>query len=507
MSVQGRHDLALSVVFTSFNDRQTPSFNDRQIAFWLNSTLGCTGGDASTSSTPVVVCEKYTGKRNEFYVKVRERMSYNRLLDRDGTNVNIGDQRVRFFIEPFTNRRRITEDGIKGSPLKRRRTVTSRSPRTMDTSMSNGNGNGKTSKQVFLHTKPSSHTPGSFLKYMNETLNNINMSDQGNNSIVSCYEVPNSFRDWVLQMKTEQDVDNIMNISGKHVVEGTRLHFKRHPNHAGATRHPIGTSGRFKNITSNKEKKSAQHQNYPKISGGVAHAKHLNNNTNTASVMATVDQGNAINEKDNVIAKLEEENQKLKKNMIKILKSNKAVKREDNFGSSLKQPIELDISDDDGANGKEEYVTLQKKLEQMNEKSKENAKELVSAKSAFHELRRETDAVKIDLVNAETGRDDIHKSWQEQHQEINQHKIVIERLKLEKIQDKDEYCLVLKDKDKQYQMLTTALANATGMLKEEREARRELLNAFGKEKDTHKKTRKQLKNFLTKVKSENNFDA
>lgn len=37
--------------------------------------------------------------------------------------------------------------------------------------------------------------------------------------------------------------------------------------------------------------------------------------------MATVDQGNAINEKDNVIAKLEEENQKLKKNMIKILKS------------------------------------------------------------------------------------------------------------------------------------------------------------------------------------------
>merc|ERR1711971_95852 len=133
-----------------------------------------------------------------------------------------------------------------------------------------------------------------------------------------------------------------------------------------------------------------------------------------------------------------------------------------------------------------------------------------STKNKCNELESEVDLLKKNLANTEDGLDEIHKSWQDQHKEIDKQKKIIDTLRSEQIKEKAERYAELRDKENNYQKLTKALANATDMLKEEREARRELMNTFSNEKDAHRETRKQLKGIwksaTVKLKAENDFD-
>lgn len=643
----------------------------------LNSKLGYTSGHPTPTPTPIVICEEYKGATpNEFYVQARDQVCHERLLHLDGTNLVIGHDRLRLRI------RNHSRNGNDERPLKRHKSSTSiASDNTCNKTLSiqtsphkATTSNNKIYRQVVLHTRPSGHTPESFLVYMNQTLKTINMSNSDDVRILACCEVQDSFRDWVLEMKTKEDADQIMNMSGKQVVEGTRLYFKRHPNYnkvassackkevnsvqgtknyEATRRSPSAYSRKEKptwktkscgstNTTSTNDKKSSpsstskvldiasrliylyhkdtldltqatsfmnksmvdrgfsdhhvivrtkvceleriessilqletdtedaaskliklsgiKHQGTelilknnieakinwssdrsPKIddsygdrvclknnrksyqdSRRAAHVSHPKTNTFTTTKATSVVRNVSLAENEE-ITRLKEENEKIRKDMFKILKSNVIVKTQSASGS-VDQPIKLDNPDDEEEAcsskrfGKKEYDELKinyekvvAELEKSRAKSKEKEKELDSARISNNELESQIDVVKNNLANAEHSQDEIHKSWQDQHKEISQQKDIIDSLKSEQLKEIAEHQLELQDKDKEYQNSTKALADATCMLKEERESRREMMNTFANEKDAHKKTKKQLKGILksaaAKVKTENDFDA
>jgi hypothetical protein len=241
-------ELAVSVVAT----RLPSFFQERNMFDCLNYKLSHVSGH----STPIVMCEAYnkgTSTTRQFYVEVRSEALHKRLLLLDGTSLDIGNGRAIIDIERWDvpgesspqKRNHLTEkfntgnNGNDERPAKRaKQSSTSRAQAdtgdknlSIPTSPPNANNN-KINRQIFLHTTPPRHTPESFLIVMNETLKNINMSDT--ESILDCYEAPTLFRDWVLEMKTEEAADQIMNISGRQMVEGTRLHFKRHANYSAS---------------------------------------------------------------------------------------------------------------------------------------------------------------------------------------------------------------------------------------------------------------------------------
>ena len=232
---------------------RVPSFfTERNMFDCLNYKLSHVSGHP----TPIVICEEKNKRtkynNNEFYVEMRSEALLKRLLLLDGTSLDIGNGRTIIDIERWDvpgesspqKRNHLTEKFNTGNgdverPAKRaKQSSTSRTQAdtgdkklSIPTSPPNAN-NSKINRQIFLHTIPPRHTPESFLIVMNETLKNINMNDT--ESILDCYEAPTLFRDWVLEMKTVEAADQIMNISGRQMVEGTRLHFKRHANYSAS---------------------------------------------------------------------------------------------------------------------------------------------------------------------------------------------------------------------------------------------------------------------------------
>mmetsp|Transcript_49014 Transcript_49014/g.54818 ORF Transcript_49014/g.54818 Transcript_49014/m.54818 type:complete len:794 (-) Transcript_49014:38-2419(-) len=767
-------------------------FAESNILDGLNYKLGYTSGHP----TPIVICEEYKGATpNEFYVQVRDRVFRERLLHLDGTNLDVGHNRLTLRIGPWmlpgecSSQKRVTlahkfhsRNGNDERSLKRHKSSASiglddtgnkklsiqTSPQKAIAQWKNRRdddapyekGTAKEKNSIILHSKPTGHTPESFLVYMNQILKNINMSDSDDVRILACCEVQDSFRDWVLEMKTKEDADQVMNMSGKQVIEGTRLYFKRHPNYnkvaspackkegnsvhlkfrrdntfqnnnatgntsiepndptnttstnnkkssPSSTRNILDIASRFvylyhkdtldlpqatsfmnkymvdrgfsdhhvivrtkvcdldriecsilqleidtkdaaskliklsgikhqgtnlilKNdieaptnllsdrspkIDSDRDKVSrqvfvrvdasiesdslcqffddqlkkyrynsssrkyiiscrqlqgqswvlematpkialylmnfngiqfalskvflTQHRKYhgspPKFrnyadflecdknnrksyedSRRAAHVSHPKTNTSTTTKATSV-VGNISLAENEEITRLKEELEKTKKDMFLILKSNNVKVKAQSASGSIDQPIKLDNPDDEGEAcssrkfGKKEYDELKinyekvvAELEKSKAKNKEKEKELDSAQITCNELKSQVDVVKH-------GREEIHKSWQDQHKEINQQKDIIGSLRSEQLKEIAKHQIELQDKDREYQSSTKALADATCMLKEERESRREMMNIFANEKDAHKKTKKQLKSFLkstaAKVKSENDFDA
>jgi hypothetical protein len=90
--------------------------------------------------------------------------------------------------------------------------------------------------KLILTKNPDEYTPESFQDYLNRHLKQTSMTrvsddTSGKAPILKCYESRESavYDGWVLDTKTEKVADIIMNhVSGKLLLSGTRLYFKRH---------------------------------------------------------------------------------------------------------------------------------------------------------------------------------------------------------------------------------------------------------------------------------------
>eukprot|EP00536_Pseudo-nitzschia_multiseries_P015716 jgi/Psemu1/328010/estExt_fgenesh1_pg.C_9380001 len=245
----------------------------------------------------------------------------------------------------------------------------------------------------------------------------------------------------------------------------------------------------------------------------------------------TAKLGNSDTENQNLIIQLKGENEKLMNDLIKLLKENKTLRRrnesvvklENNTATFLPQseigpgthdqPIELVLSDNyeggDGIHsmvGKNEYDEMKTRYENVLselEKSKlecdRQEKELAITTNVCRALEKEVNNA-ANTVNQDYKRriEEIHESWREQNQQIEEQEQMIQTLQFEvetKGKSIDELTSKLQVCHERQNETIDALTRATRLYDEEREARKELTVDVVRLKKSKKLAEKRLKGY------------
>ena len=240
------------------------------------------------------------------------------------------------------------------------------------------------------------------------------------------------------------------------------------------------------------------------------------------------------------------ENGNLTKQVMKLLKENRDLKRINdvlekakNSSGSNNKPIELEVSsgedmdlDDTDSSieqgeektscqtqGKKEKAKTMKRTSEL-EKIKQLEKDFAAVTNTCKVLERQMEEAKKEVNDDYERRlHEIHESWREQNTQIKEQKEELERLEEELKSSKDELAqeetekeqldFRLQEKSKKYQEMTDALTRSTIVIQEEAAVRKSMALSIVGLRKAKKRAEKELKahkSLYTKMKSEDNYD-
>jgi chromosome segregation ATPase len=243
---------------------------------------------------------------------------------------------------------------------------------------------------------------------------------------------------------------------------------------------------------------------------------------------------------------MKSENGNLTKQVMKLLKENRDLKRINDVLEKAKnssgrnnKPIELEVSsgedmdlDDTDSSieqgeektscqtqGKEEKAKTMNRTSEL-EKIKQLEKDFAAVTNTCKVLERQTEEAEKEVNDDYERRlHEIHESWREQNTQIKEQKEELERLEEELKSSKDKLAqeetekeqldFRLQEKSKKYQEMTDALTRSTIVIQEEAAVRKSMALSIVGLRKAKKRAEKELKahkSLYTKMKSEDNYD-
>jgi len=255
--------------------------------------------------------------------------------------------------------------------------------------------------------------------------------------------------------------------------------------------------------------------------------------TKTSAILGLADSSKPSGNEDAAhltkqVMKLLKENKELKKQNEMMTKADSPTKAEQTDSGSHEKPIELEDSDEEGEKEssseenekgrydemKSNYEKVESELEKIRVEKSQLEKEILSVKDSRKELEKQVEEAKKGVNDDYERRlHEIHESWKEQNAQIQELQDTIETLKVEKEQEsskKEDLISELQETRRRTDSLTDALTRATVMVQEETNVRKAMTLDLIELRKGKKKAERELKanrNLLASVKTEDKYDA